>query len=328
MKSTLIVGAGLAGLLAAQSLQDAGIQVTVVDKGRGVGGRLATRRLTDNQGNTIGRFDHGAQYFTARDPRFQALVQEWLATGVLEVWTEGFNTPAGPKADGMPRYRGREGMTSLPKHLALDLNVQTNVQINAIWPADAGWRATTAAGDSFFADAILLTPPAEQTLALLDAGAVPLSEAARKALTTIQFDPCFAALVTLDGPSTIPPPGGLWPNDGVISWIADNQQKGISGAATVTIHASPAFTRQHYDDDRELVGQKLIDAAQAWLGANAVSCQVHRWRYSIPTVIHPEPYLVLNESPMALVAGDAFAGPRVEGAALSGLAAADRLLGR
>ena len=98
------------------------------------------------------------------------------------------------------------------------------------------------------------------------------------------------------------------------------------GFSDSTIHASPEFTRQHYDEDRELVGQKLIEAARPWLGANAISCQVHRWRYSIPTVMHPDPYLVLSASPMALVAGDAFAGPRVEGAALSGLAAADRLL--
>ena len=158
MQSTLIIGAGLAGLLAARTLQAAGVAVTVLDKARGVGGRLATRRLTDANGQMIGRFDHGAQYFTARDPRFMALVEDWLAAGVIKVWAEGFNTPAGPKPDNLTRYCGPNGMNGLAKHLAQGLTIQTSTPVAAIWQTDSGYRATTADGQSFSADSLILTP--------------------------------------------------------------------------------------------------------------------------------------------------------------------------
>ena len=326
MQSTLIIGAGLAGLLAARTLAAAGVAVTVLDKARGVGGRLATRRLTAENGQTIGRFDHGAQYFTAREPRFVALVEDWLAEGVIKVWADGFNTPAGPKPDNLTRYCGTEGMTSLAKHLAQGLTVQTKTPINAIWQTDDGYQATTADGQQFSADSLILTPPAEQSLALLTAGNLQLAPAVTAALSAIQFAPCFAVLAQLAGPSQIPAPGGLWPNDGTLYWLGDNAQKGISTAPTVTIHATPAFTEAHFELDRDEVGRKLIVAAGPWLGSPVVNYQVHRWRYSIPTQMHPEPYLWLQQTPPLLAAGDAFAGPRVEGAALSGLAAAEALL--
>ena len=67
----LVVGAGLAGLMAAQTLQHQGRRVVVVDKGHSVGGRLATRRIGP------GRADYGAQFFTIRSPEFQTLAEPW-----------------------------------------------------------------------------------------------------------------------------------------------------------------------------------------------------------------------------------------------------------
>ncbi len=117
--SCIVVGAGISGLLAARELQAEGWRVTVLDKGRGVGGRMATRRLGE------GNFDHGAQFFTVRGERFAGLVEDWLAAGVAEEWTRGFADAEGEhNEDGHPRYRGSEGMTSIPKHLARGLDVQ------------------------------------------------------------------------------------------------------------------------------------------------------------------------------------------------------------
>ena len=111
---TVIIGAGLSGLMAARSLHDAGVEVTVIDKGRGVGGRLATRRIGD------ARFDHGAQFFTVRSDEFRSHVDGWLAAGVVREWCRGFG-----ENDGHPRYVGAGGMTSLAKHLASGLDVRT-----------------------------------------------------------------------------------------------------------------------------------------------------------------------------------------------------------
>ena len=66
----VVIGAGIAGLIAAGELKRAGLHVLVLDKGRGVGGRIATRRIG---GAT---FDHGAQFITQRNPRFAAVLEK------------------------------------------------------------------------------------------------------------------------------------------------------------------------------------------------------------------------------------------------------------
>ena len=104
---THIIGAGLAGLVAAKQLADRGQQVRVVDKGRSVGGRLATRRM----GAAV--LDHGAQFFTARSDDFNAAVADWIGAGVVEEWCRGFEI----EGDGYPRYRAVGGMNQLAKHL-------------------------------------------------------------------------------------------------------------------------------------------------------------------------------------------------------------------
>ena len=137
-------------------------------------------------------------------------------------------------------------------------------------------------------------------------------------------------MAVLDGPTAIPAPGATAFDEGPIGWISDNLQKGVSKIPAVTIHGSGGFSAEHYDDDKILIGQKLIDAAAPYLGnAKVTEYQVHGWRYSKPSVVDPEACMLLSEStdlpPLAL-AGDAFAGPRFEGAVLSGWAAAKSLI--
>ena len=105
-------------LLAARTLQAAGWHVAVIDKGRGVGGRMATRRIE------AGTFDHGAQFLTARDRQFQSLVDEWVRGGIVKVWARGFSGPSGKSpGNGHPRYIGAPGMTAVPKALAAGLPI-------------------------------------------------------------------------------------------------------------------------------------------------------------------------------------------------------------
>ena len=123
----LIVGAGIAGLVAARTLQNRGVRALVLDKGRGVGGRLATRNFEG------GRFDYGAQFFTARNPAFRGLVEEWMAAGVVAPWSEGFFLPDGRFKDtGEVHYRGVGGMRTIATHLALNLDVRSWVSMRAM----------------------------------------------------------------------------------------------------------------------------------------------------------------------------------------------------
>jgi len=109
-------------------------------------------------------------------------------------------------------------------------------------------------------------------------------------------------------------------------WIGDNQQKGVSKAPAVTIHANPAFSRAYWTADDQAIMHELLTHASPWLGASVVSAEIKRWRYSAPDSFVPEPCIFLAEPLPLLFAGDAFVSPCVEGAVLSGLAAAEHLL--
>ena len=312
----LVIGAGMAGLMAAAQLKRAGRRVLVLDKGRGVGGRLASRRI---DGAT---FDHGAQFITTRDPRFAAVLEQGRQNGVMEEWCRGF---AGNQ-DGHARWRGKPAMSAVAKHLALGLDLHLEIPVVALRLTEKRWRAETTTGRTFTAGAVVLTPPVPQSLALLDAGGIVLAPGMRTRLAAIEYERCLAVMALLDGPSRIPPPGGLTPADGPIAWIADNQLKGISAEAAVTIHATHAFSLEHWDRDRQESGRALLDAAAPWLGAGTKTFRVHGWRYSKPMRVDEERCVLVSQSPSLVLAGDAFAGPRVEGAALSGWAAAEAIL--
>jgi len=314
------VSAGIAGLVAGRSLHARGRSVLIVDKGRGVGGRLATR------GFEGGRFDYGAQFFTVRNPAFRPLVDEWLAAGIVTPWSEGFVLPDGKlKNTGEVHYRGAGGMSMIAQHLANNLDVRSQIEVTAIGIEKGIWKVLDAIGNVFMGKALILTPPVPQSLALLNAGNVPLGKSVQGELSRFTYNRCIAVMAILHGPSRIPSPGGIWFSGEPMAWVADNTQKGICAEAdagsSITMHAGPDFSRAHWDDAIRTAGF-LLQKAAPWLGARVKHFQTHRWKFSQPTHIHDEPVLSVRCPAQLAFAGDAFGGPRVEGAALSGLAAA------
>lgn len=325
--SCVVVGAGISGLLAARELRDAGWRVTVLDKGRGVGGRMATRRFGGAS------FDHGTQFFTVRGDRFRDLVEGWLSAGAAAEWARGFADVEGQRApDGHPRYRGSEGMTSIPKHLAEGLDVRTEERAVTVEQRDGGWTVACESGETVSGDALLLTAPVPQSLALAESGGYALPGEVRRQLGEVAYDPCLALMALLEGPSPVPEPGGVQIKDEPLDWIGDNARKGISERPAITIHAGPGWSRDHFEDEEGGITRFLLQFAGEQLGADLASAtsetSLARWRYSWVTSAHPEPRLIASEDPPLIFCGDAFGQPKVEGAALSGLAAADRLLGR
>ena len=301
----------MAGLTAGSVLQQSGWDVVLLDKGRRPGGRMATRRDGESW------FDHGAQFLTVRDSHFQDVVDRWTASGCVKPWfTE----------DGHLRYRGTDGMAGIARELAKELNVRTSMIVNRIESDAKGWRISTDTGEEYAASTLLLTPPAPQSLALLVGCLDRLPVRIVSALKSVEFDPCFALLATLDGPSHVPIPGYVRPENGPIGFIADNAQKGISSIPTLTIHARADFSRAHFESLHEEVAHLLLQAAAPWLGSKVLQWQLRRWRYSQPVTLCGEPCLYTLEPKPVAFAGDAFGGPRIEGASLSGMAAAHRMI--
>lgn len=314
----------MSGLMAARRLADAGRQVVVFDKSRVVGGRMASRRVGDAM------FDYGAQYFTVRDAVFRSMVDEWMKEGLVGVWSDGFAlAKGGEKRDGEPRYFGIRGMSTIPMRLAEGVKVRGGATAVSCSRQDGRWQIRFKERFTVSAGVLVLTMPVPQSLALLAAGGVVLDAVAAVALTRIDYTPCLAALVRLLGASSVPAPGGLWFEGEPVSWMGDNTQKGISEArlgGCVTLHAGPEFSRAHWEDDLEEVGWTMTREVESWLGAEVTGVRVHRWRYSAPTVLHPDRYLAAHTPGPVIFAGDAFGGPRVEGAVLSGIAAGEAIL--
>ncbi|MFM7509986.1 MAG: NAD(P)/FAD-dependent oxidoreductase [Actinomycetota bacterium] len=341
----VVIGAGLAGLTAARELERVGRRVTVVDKGRSVGGRLATRRIGE------ARFDHGAQFFTQRGPELAMFVEELRNADLVEEWCRGFN-----RSDGHPRYWVTGGMTALAKYLAGDLaDVRTSVEVRSIHADELGWRIVaegllpanrTESAEStnernrvepieLFATAALITCPVPQTLALLDAGGVQLDSGMRPPLEDINYDPAYALMVLLDGPGAVGDPGAVQfsaahpdPDNGPFSFVADNSVKGIAVPSALTLHSSPAWSTANWERPDDEVHAELLAAASRWFGGAAVvDSQLKRWRYAAPRTMWPERSCVAvdGDTPIVL-AGDAFDGPRVEGAYVSGRSGATAVL--
>ena len=319
-----IVGAGLSGLMAASVLAAAGRRVTLIDKGRSVGGRLATRRIG------AGRADHGAQFFTVRDPAFGAWVERWQEAGLIFTWAHGWSdgSLAATPPDGHPRYAVQGGMNRLAKHLAAQVAAQgatllTDVRITAVAPQDDGWRLSSDDGRIFTAAAVVMTAPAPQTRALLDAGATPLTADDRASLARIRYAPALCGLYVAEGAVHLPAPGAVQRPDADFAWFADNRRKGISpDAAVITVHASGDWSAAHYDAPDAELSEAFERALRPWLAADAwiAEAQIKRWRYAAPIVLHPERFLPIAAHAPLLIGGDAFGAPRIEGAALSGLA--------
>jgi predicted NAD/FAD-dependent oxidoreductase len=223
-------------------------------------------------------------------------------------------------------------MSSIPAYVARDLDVRTGEAVVEASARSGVWEVRTESGIQQTGRALLLTAPVPESMALVGSGGFSLPMEARRRLEGISYDPCLALSVLIDGPTGVPEPGGVQIKGEPLDWIADNQRKGISEAPSITVHAGPRWSSEHFDADEAEVTDSLLRFAGNQLGfdlvARVVETSLTRWRYSWVSRSHPEPCLLASETPPLLFAGDAFGGAKVEGAALSGLTAADQLLGR
>ena len=310
-KTVLVVGAGISGLLTATILKRAGVQVKVLEKGRGFGGRMATRRMDG------GRLDHGAQFFTVRTSDFGRWVEEWQEKGVIREWFR--KAPWDRSPEGHPRYCGISGMTDVPQPLGEDLDVERSVRIESTKHSASGWTLQSDKGAAFEADILILTAPVPQSIALLSDAGVRLPEEEWQSMKKVDYEPCLTGLLVLDGPSGLAEPGGVKTKGGVIEWLGDNTRKGISPeVSTVTVHSTPEFAREHWDSPDEVRLPLLQDAASEYLKAKIVNGSVHRWGFNVPINGLTKGFSWYDEFGLGF-AGDGFGGPRVEGAALSGI---------
>jgi len=306
---TAVIGAGMSGAACARTLVDAGHDVVVFDKSRGVGGRLAQRRC---EGAV---FDHGAQFFTARDAGFVGQVDRWIAQGDADRW-------AIARPDGESSYIGTPSMAAPVKALLDGIAVRRNVQICRIeWAA--GWSLIDQAGRRFGPfQRLAVALPAPQAAALLQTARRTAGLA--DALQPVVMAPCWTLLLAFDEASGIADNCRNGPiADDVLSWAAGNTtKKGRDGLDAWTVHSTAQWARDHLERSQAEVSERLKVALAAHLGrplAGIAYQAAHRWRYAFVETPLGQPAWSDSELGLALV-GDWCLGPRVEAAYLSGVA--------
>ena len=333
-----VIGAGLAGLSCAQALLQAGHAVHVFDKSRGPSGRMSTRRAEDEAGPW--QCDHGAQYFTARDPQFRAEVARWQQAGVAALWDArmasfdgtAWTTPATP----LERFVGTPRMTSPAGWLVQSLQ-QAGDRALAQWQTTVqklerhadGW-AITSAEHGLHAhrySAVLLAVPAPQAVPLLH----PVGATGAAVAASARMRGSWAVMVRCPTPVALAWDGAFI-NTGPLRWVARDSSKpgrtAPAGTETWLLHASPEWSDAHIEDAADSVNTTLLAAFQA-LGGPApaqVQATAHRWRYA-----DTEPALTLGywwDADAHLgICGDWISGGKVEGAWLSGQSLARAVAG-
>jgi predicted NAD/FAD-dependent oxidoreductase len=323
--SVAVIGGGVAGLAAARTLSDHGLSVTVFDKGRSPGGRACSR--ISRNGPT---FDHGAQYFTARQEYFRLMVRSWEAEGVVAEWhpRRGIYDEGGLRADPDTTgdcYVGVPTMGRLGEHLAGDLAVRQSTRVARVERRDDGrWLPSTDTGDALGTfDVLVCTVPAPQVRSLFGDG-TPLPEG----IARVQMRPCWALMLDLEPPAPAPY-DGVAVRQGALDWIGrDSAKPGREPGDRWVLHADPEWSEARIDQSEEQIRGELLTAFTRVTGVtpDVRRSWLQRWLFARPVDALGEGCLWDDRRRVAF-AGDWCLGARIEAAFLSGQAAAGRILG-
>lgn len=317
MMRIAVIGAGIGGVCLARELARQH-DVTVFEKGRGLGGRMATRYA--------GQFaiDHGAQYFTIRDPRFAAILAPLLGDGTVAPWPgpivsieDGTITAMAAPRD--LHHVGVPNMNSVAKALAIGLDTRPGIEIATLAQrTPAGWHLTdTEGGDHGLFDWVVSTTTAHQTMALF-ADNAPLDGP----LTTTRMAPCYALMLGFEQPLNLPWVAARL-SASAIDWIGVNSSKPGRDPAgtTLVVHSTSDWAAAHLGEDIGELGRLLGHALRAATGINpdmAAYTATHRWA-SARRLSQPDSPPYLDSTRRLAATGDWTTGSRIEDTALSAL---------
>lgn len=317
----VIIGAGVCGLACASQLPPQ--HTRIVEKSRGPGGRLSSKRLDG------GRADIGAQFMTARSDAFLHVLQQAERSGAVARWAPRMgrmtNGELIASPDTQARFVGTPYMNAFGRYLADGLMIDSGVRVETVVAKDDGYQLTTTTGDQFTAKVVVCTAPVNQMEGMLQAFDVSMivERFTMEPTWTVVLE-SESIMMSSDGSPLDACFGG---DDPVIDFVSFERSRPGRNNRFVVIHSTPDFARQHLEIEPEEAAALLMPHLQTGLGIEGEVILSHRWRFARPT----DATVVAQKGAYQVdtglwIAGDYLSGGRVEGAYLAGLEVADRVL--
>lgn len=345
MATVAVVGAGIAGLTCGQKLQTAKHQVIWLEKSRGAGGRMATRRLGNGSWA-----DHGLPYWPASEPKLQELTQALTQRDILQTWSaQGFLWQGKLLPTPGMAYCTEVGVNAIAKYLAQAANIQRQQRVTALAKTSTGWQLSTRAPEKTMrqinADAVVLAIPAPQVHPLL----APLDRHSADRLSDVKYAPCLSLMATYGDLPEVPllnhqQGWHITAGHPSIAWLSldSSKPKARADISTVVAHSQADFAARYLaqldslnDNEAErtqlqqtTINQLLKAAADIVPGLNQPQqYRLQRWRYSVVTTPYSES-LLQTPWPTLVGCGDWCDTGEISGLAtayMSGIAAADHI---
>ena len=308
-----VIGAGIAGLWTCKKLRRAGFEVALIDKSRGLGGRMATRRAGTLQ------FDHGAQFFTASKPAFVGLVSDLVTDELCAKWF-GDRYVATPRMSAIGR-----GLLDNEEDLYLNQHVRRIQREANGWFIKFEQAGHDIIGNGHIKN-IVVAVPAPQAIDIIGT-----EYSAFEKLKNVQYAPCWTLILALEKPLQMDDVYMEFPDGHALRSISQNSSKPgrgeVEGLHTIVVHASQDWSIQNLEHDKETVQDTLLSIVSDTFDLQTPPHYIsaHRWRFAEVAQAAKVPFLW--DSKIGLGAcGDWCTGPRIELAFESGNALANEII--
>jgi renalase len=300
-----IVGAGLCGLSLGWDLAEkfSSLNFQIVEKSKGSGGRLATRRIEDR------RFDHGAQ-FIKRTEVSDPWIDIWRGADVLLPFPY----------EGKSRFCGHNGMTQLTKYLARRLPVNYNNKLVSLKSSVGIWTLKNDQGIESLARNVVLTSPLPQSLEILKNSGLDFDHR----LSEIHYSSALVLLLQAEQDFSALPVYQEDVGGGLFS-ICSQHSKGTSQGFAWTVVMDAQWSQIHFEMEENQILENACKLIRQRL-PKLLFGHVHlkKWRYCQP--LKTWPHLFESPAPNLYLAGDSFGGPSLLGALRSSRGLVEHLL--
>ena len=316
-KKIAIIGAGMSGITVAKELAKSN-EVVVFDKSRGIGGRMATRRVDSYH------FDHGVQFFTAKSEEFKELCQKAKSDGIIEEWNCNFAEIIENKinkkwqfGNDKAHFIAKPQMNSLCKYMGKDLNVLLSKKISSVNFDNSKWTLKTLENEIFEDfDYLILAIPSHQAVNL-----IPANFKYFDIVANIKMSGCFTLMLGFYEDINLEF-GAALVKESNISWISLNSSKpGRKNGYSLVVNSSNRWADENIEEELEIIKEKMITSLKEIINFdfNNIDYQnIHRWSYANAALRKGDKSL-FDKSLNLGICGDYLISGRVENAFLSGL---------